>query len=195
MVSTPVTKLTFEEYLNYDDGSGFHYELVDGRLELINPPTIQHFLIVAFLDTALIAEIQRLSLPWLTFRETGTRTGKNKSRLTDLSVVTQEQARELLNASAVFESPPLLIVEVVSPDSINRDYRYKRSEYAAVEVPEYWIVDPLKEKISVLWLEEGFYEETVFTGDQKIVSRTFPEIAIAVEQIFTAGNLNQERRD
>ncbi|MEH1818393.1 MAG: Uma2 family endonuclease [Nostoc sp.] len=191
MVSTPVTKLTFEEYLNYDDGSGFHYELVDGRLELMNSPTIQHFLIVAFLDTALIAEIQRLSLPWLTFRETGTRTGKNKSRLTDLSVVTQEQARELLNASAVFESPPLLIVEVVSPDSIKRDYRYKRSEYAAIEVPEYWIVDPLKEKISVLCLEEGFYEETVFTGDQQIGSRTFPEIAIAVEQIFTAGNLNQ----
>ncbi|MEH2052577.1 Uma2 family endonuclease [Nostoc sp.] len=191
MVSTPVTKLTFEEYLTYDDGSGFHYELVDGRLELMNPPTIQHFLIVAFLDTALIAEIQRLSLPWLTFRETGTRTGKNKSRLTDLSVVTHQQARELINVSAVFESPPLLIVEVVSPDSINRDYRYKRSEYAAVEVPEYWIVDPLKEKISVLWLEEGFYEETVFTGDQKIVSRTFPEIAIAVDQIFTAGNLNQ----
>jgi Uma2 family endonuclease len=195
MVSTPVTKLTFEEYLNYDDGSGFHYELVDGRLELMNPPTIQHFLIVAFLDTALIAEIQRLSLPWLTFRETGTRTGKNKSRLTNLSVVTQEQARELLNASAVFESPPLLIVEVVSPDSIKRDYRYKRSEYAAVEVPEYWIVDPLKEKISVLWLEEGFYEETVFTSDQQIGSRTFPELAIAVEQIFTAGNLNQGRRD
>ncbi|MEH1925634.1 Uma2 family endonuclease [Nostoc sp.] len=191
MVSTPVTKLTFEEYLNYDDGSGFHYELVDGRLELMNPPTIEHFLITKFLEQMLDAEIQRLSLPWLTFRETGTRTGKNKSRLTDLSVVTQEQARELINVSAVFESPSLLIVEVVSPDSINRDYRYKRSEYAAVEVPEYWIVDPLKEKISVLWLEEGFYEETVFTGDQKIGSRTFPEIAIAVEQIFTAGNLNQ----
>ncbi|WP_392530333.1 Uma2 family endonuclease [Nostoc sp. C117] len=190
MVSTPVKKLTFEEYLTYDDGNGFHYELVDGKLELMNPPTIEHFLITKFIEQMLDAEIQRLSLSWLTFRETGTRTGKNKSRLTDLSVVTQEQARELLNASAVFESPPLLIVEVVSPDSIKRDYRYKRSEYAAVEVPEYWIVDPLKEKISVLWLEDGFYEETVFTGEQQIVSRTFPEIAIAVDRVFTAGNLS-----
>ncbi len=102
----------------------------------------------------------------------------------------QQQAKELLNTSAVFESPPLLIVEVVSPDSIKRDYRYKRSEYAAVEVPEYWIVDPLKKKISVLWLEEGFYEETVFAGDQQIGSRTFPEMAIAVDRIFTAGNLS-----
>lgn len=37
MVATPVTNLSFEEYLTYDDGSGFHYELVDGRLELMNP--------------------------------------------------------------------------------------------------------------------------------------------------------------
>ncbi|MBD2438716.1 Uma2 family endonuclease [Nostoc sp. FACHB-110] len=189
MVATPVTKLTFEEYLTYDDGSGFHYELVDGRLELMNPPTIEHFLISKFLEQTLDAEIARLSLPWLTFRETGMRTGRNKSRLTDLCVVTQEQARDLLKASAVFETPPLLVIEVVSPDSIKRDYRHKRSEYAAVGVPEYWIVDPLELKVTVLLLEEGFYEETVFTADQKIVSQTFPELAIAPHQIFAAGNL------
>jgi Uma2 family endonuclease len=195
MVTTPVTSITFEEYLTYDDGSDFHYELVDGKLELMNPPTIEHFLIVDFLDTALKAEIKRCNSTWLCFRESGVRTGRNKSRLTDLCVVTLEQARELLNASAVFESPPLLIVEVVSPESVKRDYRYKRSEYAALEVPEYWIVDPLETKVSVLLLEEGFYEETLFTATQQIVSRTFPELAIAVDRIFTAGNLNQERRD
>ncbi|MEA5600135.1 Uma2 family endonuclease [Nostoc sp. UHCC 0252] len=195
MVTTPVTSITFEEYLIYDDGNGFHYELVDGKLELMNPPTIEHFLIVDFLDTAFKAEIKRCSSPWLCFRESGVRTGRNKSRLTDLCVVTVEQARELLNTSAVFQSPPLLIVEVVSPESVKRDYRHKRSEYAALEVPEYWIVDPLEAKVSVLLLEDGFYEETVFTATQQIVSRTFPELAVAVDQIFTAGNLNQGRSD
>ncbi|BAY38359.1 hypothetical protein NIES2111_27060 [Nostoc sp. NIES-2111] len=189
MVTTPVINLTFEEYLTYDDGSGFHYELVDGKLELINIPTIEHFLIEKFLKQLLDTEITRLSLPWLSFQKTGVRTGRNKSRLTDLCVVTQEQARELLKVSAVFETPPLLIVEVVSPDSIKRDYRYKRSEYAALEVPEYWVVDPLDAKISVLLLEEGFYEETVFTANQKIVSPTFPELAIAPEQVLVAGKL------
>ncbi|MBN3941033.1 Uma2 family endonuclease [Nostoc sp. NMS9] len=189
MVITPVTSITFEDYLTYDDGTDFHYELVDGKLELMNPPTIEHFLIVDFLDTALKAEIKRCNFTWLCFRESGVRTGRNKSRLTDLCVVTLEQARELLNASAVFESPPLLIVEVVSPESVKWDYRYKRSEYAALEVPEYWIVDPLKAKISVLLLEDGFYEETVFTATQQIVSRTFPELNIAVEEVLNAGNL------
>ncbi len=37
--------------------------------------------------------------------------------------------------------PPALIVEVVSPKQENRDYRHKRSEYAAQPIPEYWIVD------------------------------------------------------
>ncbi|MFN6566089.1 Uma2 family endonuclease [Dendronalium sp. ChiSLP03b] len=189
MLTTPITNVTFEEYLTYDDGNGFHYELVDGRLELMNPPTIEHFLIAKFLEQALDAEIKRLSLPWLCFRESGVRTGRNKSRLTDLCVVTLEQARELINLSAVFQSPPLLIIEVVSPESVKRDYRYKRSEYAALEVPEYWIVDPIENKISLLLLEEGLYEETVFTANQKIVSRTFPELAIAVEWVFDAGNL------
>ncbi|MHC5774547.1 Uma2 family endonuclease [Nostoc sp.] len=197
MVSTPVTSIAFEEYLTYDDGNGFHYELVDGKLELRNPPTIEHFLIVDFLDTALDAEIKRRNCTWLCFRESGVRTGRNKSRLTDLCVVTLEQARELLNTSAVFESPPLLIVEVVSPESVKRGYRHKRSEYAALEVPEYWIGDPLEAKISVLLLEDGFYEETVFTVNQQIISRTFPELAIpaahfvnAVDRVFTAGNLS-----
>lgn len=190
MVTTPITSITFEEYLTYDDGSDFHYELVDGKLELMNPPTIEHFLIVDFLDTALKAEIKRCSSTWLCFRESGVRTGRNKSRLTDLCVVTVEQARELLNTSAVFQSPPLLIVEVVSLESVKRDYRHKRSEYAALEVPEYWIVDPLKAKVSVLLLEDGFYEETVFTATQQIVSQTFPELAINCDRVFAAGNLN-----
>jgi Uma2 family endonuclease len=190
MVTTPATSITFEEYLNYDDGNGSHYELVDGRLELMNPPTIEHFLIAKFLEQVLDGEIKRCELPWLCFRETGVRTGMNKSRLTDLCVVTREQAREVMNVSAVFQSPPLLIIEVVSPDSIKRDYRYKRSEYAAVEVPEYWIVDPLSAQISVLFWEEGLYEETVFTKSEKIISRTFPELAVAVEQVLNAANLD-----
>lgn len=180
---------SFEEYLAYDDGTDNHYELVDGRLELVNPPTIQHFLLSKFIEGLLDAEINRLGLNWLCFKETGIRTGKNKSRLTDVCVVTSVQAKELMNKSAVFETAPLLVVEVVSPESISRDYRRKRSEYAALEVPEYWIIDPLKNQVCVLLLEEGLYEESVFTGSQLIVSRTFSELAITVEKILAAGNM------
>lgn len=190
MISPTTERLyTFEEYLNYDDGTDNRYELVDGRLDLVNPPTIQHFLLAKFIERLLDAEINRLGLDWLCFKETGVRTGKNKSRLTDICVVTSAQAKELINESAVFETAPLLVVEVVSPESISRDYRRKRSEYAALEVSEYWIVDPLKNQVCVLLLEEGLYEESVFTGSQPIVSQTFPELSITVEQVLAAGNI------
>jgi Uma2 family endonuclease len=187
MVNAAVQRLTFEEYLAYDDGTDSHYELVDGVLVEMNPPTIEHFLITKFVEQILDAEITRLALPWLTFRETGVRTGYSKSRLTDLCVVTKEQAQELLGQSAVFQMPPLLIVEVVSPDSIKRDYRYKRTEYAAIGVPEYWIVDAIAAKITLLLWEEGLYEETVWTGNQPILSPTFPNLNLTVDQILAAG--------
>ena len=103
--------------------------------------------------------------------------------------MTREQAKELLGQAAVFQTAPLLIVEVVSPDSIAHDYRYKRSEYAALEVPEYWIVDPLEAKVTLLLWEEGLYEETIFIGSQAIASSAFPNLSLTVEQILAAGTV------
>lgn len=180
---------TFEEYLTFDDGTDNRYELVDGRLELMNPPTFRHLLIADFLQDNFKAEIKRLNLPWLCFREAGIRTGWRKSRLSDLYIVPVEQVRDFLDRSAVAEIPPLLAVEVVSPESVSRDYRFKRSEYAALEIPEYWIVDPIKSKVTVLLWEEGLYEETVFMDNQNIVSRTFPELVLTVEQVLAAGDI------
>lgn len=189
-VTTAERLYSFEEYLAFDNGTDNRYELVDGRLELMNPPTFRHLLIVDFLQDNFKAEIRRLGLPWLCFREAGIRTGWRKSRLSDLYIVPVEQVRDFLDRSAVAEIPPLLAVEVVSPESVNRDYRYKRSEYAALEIPEYWIVDPMESKVTILLWEEGLYEETVFRGNQNIVSRTFPELTLTVEQVLAAGNIS-----
>lgn len=191
-VTTAKRLYSFEEYLAFDDGTDNRYELVDGRLELMNPPTFRHLLIAKFVEQIFDAEIRRLGLPWLCFKEAGIRTGWRKSRLSDLYIVPVEQVRDFLDRSAVTEIPPLLAVEVVSPESVSRDYRYKRSEYAALEIPEYWIVDPMESKVTVLLWEEGLYEETVFTGNQNIVSRTFPELTLTVEQVLAAGNVGQK---
>ncbi|MBE9155485.1 Uma2 family endonuclease [Nodosilinea sp. LEGE 06152] len=187
--STATALCTFEDYLAYDDGSENRYELVDGELVAMSPPVMEHFLIAKFLEQALDIEIRRLQRPWLCFRESGVRTGLRKSRLTDVSVVTLDQAQELKGRSVVFSTSPLLVIEVVSPDSVTRDYRYKRTEYAALEIPEYWVVDPLESKVTVLVFNEGLYDETVFVGDQVLVSPTFPELALTVDQILAAGEL------
>ena len=155
--------LSFEKYLHYNDGTDNRYELVLGKLELMNPPTVRHFLIAKYLEQVFDRAITNKNCNWICFREAGIRTGWQKSRLPDLLIIDKNAAMELLDSSAVFQTTPLLIVEIVSPESTKRDYRYKRSEYAALEVPEYWIIDPQENKIMVLLLNEGLYEETSFT--------------------------------
>lgn len=184
IVQTTKKLLSFEDYLNYEDGTDNRYELVLGKLELMTPPTVRHFLIAKFLEKVFDSEIAKKNLNWLCFREAGVRTGWQKSRLPDLFIVEKSAAMTLLDSSAVFETTPCLIVEIVSPESKKRDYRYKRSEYAALEVPEYWIVDPQENKITILILNEGLYEETVFTGEEKIISFTFSELELKVKEIL-----------
>jgi len=188
MTSTITNHLySFAEYLTFDDGSDNRYELVDGKLELINPPTFRHLLICDLIQDSFKAEINRLGLPWFCLKEAGIRTGWRKSRLCDVCVVDKEQVMEFMDESAVCQSPPLLVVEVVSPESVKRDYRYKRSEYAALEISEYWIVDLMESKVTVLLWEEGLYEDGEFTGSQQIVSRRFPELVVTVEELLAGG--------
>lgn len=185
MTQTPIKlKLSFEEYLTYDDGTDNRYELENGELILMNPPTGRHPLIIYRLHNAFVAEINRLSLAWVCLHGIGVRTSINRARIPDISVVTLEQIEQLLDISAILETPSLLAVEIVSPESKTRDYRYKRSEYGVLGIPEYWIVDPLEQKITVLLLIEGFYEAKEYQGSDLIISQTFPALKLTVDQVL-----------
>lgn len=182
---------SFTEYLNYDDGTNNPYELVAGRLLKVNPPTFRHLLVADFLQEFLKGEIKRGQTPWVCLREASIRTGLNRARLSDICVISATEIAKFLDQSAVCEVAPLLVIEIVSPSSIAIDYRYKPSEYAALGISEYWIVDPLTSKISVLIWEEGWYEESIFTNTQPLISSLFPNIILTPDQVFSAGNLGK----
>lgn len=185
MTTSPIIpKLTFEDYLNYDDGTDNYYELEDGELILMNPPIGLHALILRFLSNTLEAEIKQLNLPWATLQLLGVRTATRRARLPDLCVIPLEIVREYLNTSAVVESGMLLVIEVVSPDSVKRDYRFKRTEYAAFGIPEYWIIDPLEQKVMVLQLVDGLYEDKAYQGNEALESQIFPELSLTVNQVL-----------
>lgn len=64
------------------------------------------------------------------------------------------------------------------------DYKAKRSEYSILDIPEYWVVDPLANKVTIFILAEGWYEPTKFQGNEIIQSPTFPELRLAVDLIL-----------
>ncbi|WP_277878015.1 Uma2 family endonuclease [Leptolyngbya sp. FACHB-261] len=104
--------LTFEEYLNFDDGPDNRYELVHGELIRVPLPSLPRSNRIDFLHDAFRAEIQREQLPWLVERDVGVRTWIGNSRTPDLCIVIIEQLAEIVQApSAVLQSPPLLVVE------------------------------------------------------------------------------------
>lgn len=187
-MTTVIKKLTLEEYLAYDDGTDTRYELVDGNLVEMPTQTDSNNLISLYLLSEFLkfVPIQLIRHKDTEIVVTGNRT---RVRLPDLMVLTEELFAAIggKRATITQDMPsPALVVEVVSPGKVNedRDYRYKRREYAARGIPEYWIVDPSQRKITVLTLVDGLYEEAIFQGSASLTSTTFPNLKLTAAQVL-----------
>ncbi len=179
--------LTLEEFFNYDDGTDAMYEFEDGELILMTAESeinrrIASFLFACFLQQGVPA--YRLSM------KTEIVTTGSRLRVPDLVVFSEELAIAMEGAKRSTVMPempsPLLVVEVVSPNQSSRDYRYKRSEYAVRGIAEYWIVDPILGRVTILEWVDGFYEEKVYEGEQAIASIIFTDLKLTAAQILQA---------
>lgn len=192
-MTTAVRKFTLDEYLAYDDGTDTKYELVDGELVEMPPESDRNNIISLYL---LSHFLKFIPIQLIRHKDTelvviGNRT---RVRLPDLMILTQELFEAIAGRRATItpDMPsPAMVVEVVSPGKVNedRDYRYKRSEYAARGIHEYWIVDPDKSRITLLTLVDGLYEEMIFQGTDMIRSTTFPMLDLTASQVLTAGQV------
>ncbi len=193
MTTTTNRPMTLEEFLNYDDGTETRYELVAGVLVEMPAESDLNNLIAILL---MFAFGQFISPRLLRHKDTEIAvTGSRATvRMPDLIVLTEAGAAALSGAKRSLITadmpPPILVVEVVSPGTTSeeRDYRYKRSEYAARGITEYWIVDPQQARVTVLTLVAGFYEEAVFTGRDRLISTTFPQVELTALQVLQAGS-------
>jgi Uma2 family endonuclease len=120
--------------------------------------------------------------------------GRPRTRYPDLTVLDEAHVPLIAKNERVTRDmvPPRLLVEVVSPgdeDSANykRDYVDKVQQYAAIGVPEYWIIDPDRAWVKVGTLTHGTYKFRSFKGKQAIVSPTFPELSLTAAQVLRAG--------
>ncbi|NET59725.1 MAG: Uma2 family endonuclease [Symploca sp. SIO2E6] len=191
MTYTPL-KLTFEQYLEYDDDTDNRYELRNGELVEVPPESVLNNRIARFLFIQLLNLVgfERIFTHSLELQVIG----KTQTRLADL-VVVEEVHLELMDKRTTITldmPPPQLVVEVVSPyrnqkdENYQRDYIDKVHQYQERGIPEYWIVDPQAQLVTVLLLVNGQYQATEFTGSQRIVSRIFPELKLTAEQILQA---------
>jgi Uma2 family endonuclease len=185
--------MTFEAYLDYEDGTDTRYELVDGVLVEMgaeNPlnPQIAVFLLFTFADLGFPRDRLVIGHQLRVSRT------KASARQPDL-IAHSAESDAAITAEKILPfdvAPPVLVVEVVSnsvkdKESRDRDYKEKRSEYAERGIPEYWIIDPERAIVCILTLAGKQYQEVGFSENQSIVSLAFPGLKLTAAQVLSAG--------
>ncbi len=190
------TKLaSFEAYLAYSDAMprGGRHEFIDGELVELPPESEENNWLALNLRDCLVPTVPRrlvrvhtceIQVPVLQPKDAA-------NRFPDLVVLRPEHLALTLRRLTITLDmpPPRLIAEIVSPGKTNRDrdYRHKRSQYAAVGVPEYWLIDPSAQQVVVLTLDNGIYREFgLFGPGSTLMSVELPDLVLRADQLLNA---------
>lgn len=199
---------TAEEFLDLDLPEGQEYELIDGIVVPMAEPSGKHENLRSELLVSLRIESKRANLGLLIHPKPVVMLGKKDTRKPDLIAIERESWNQQTQTQAVLRQPPSVAIEIVSTNWED-DYRNKPLWYAAFEVRELWIVDPLfhldrypgKRNPKILQptisigklvasdsiLVENEYQFQSFTGSDRIKSEFFPDLNLTVERIIAFG--------
>jgi Uma2 family endonuclease len=131
-----------------------HIEFNDGCLEFLPMPTKTHQELLGYLYIALLGIVKQRKLGRVF--TSGYRVKLREGQIREPDVLFAANGRTLTEQFAVGAD---LAIEILSPGTQNRerDLSEKRAEYAAGGIPEYWIVDPEQQTITVLALDAAEY--------------------------------------
>jgi Uma2 family endonuclease len=167
------TQTTWSEegYLALD--SNRLVELSQGVLEVLPMPTTSHQLLVLYLYGLLLAFTAPRDLGTVLVAPLRVRLWRGKFREPDVVFMLRDDAERI---GEEFWTGADLVMEVVSgkEEDRRRDLVTKRQEYARAGIPEYWIVDPLEERMTVLRL----------AGKRYIVQGEFPRGTVASSHLL-----------
>jgi Uma2 family endonuclease len=144
-------RLTLEEFETSDTQEGYRYRPISGRLEVSHFPTLVHEIVVDWLRDLLneyaeqhpkvINEVFGHAWLFLLDMDEGvTVTDADVAVYRDFPQDLSEEEEMELQWRDVF---PVIVVEVVSPDTADKDLERNIELYLRVpSTREYWIVDP-----------------------------------------------------
>ena len=170
-----------EEYLALE--SNRLIEFADGKIEVLPIPTPKHQSLVFYLQLMLWNLVQQQKLGKVLAAPLSVELWANKFREPDIIYVSQEK---LFSQPEGYWRNVDLVMEVVSPDNPNRDYKTKRKEYERAKIQEYWIIDPQKTQITVLTLHgNGYNLHGEFQPGEQATSPMLKDFIVDVTDVFT----------
>ena len=148
----------------YSLPDGKRAELIDGKIYYMAPPNTQHQRLVHFFDRTIGNYIQShngecevFPAPFAVFLNEN---DKNYVE-PDISVICDKNK---ITDRGCYGAPDW-VIEIVSPGSKPMDYFTKLFKYRTAGVREYWIADPIKQRVTVYVFEKESVEEYSFGED------------------------------
>ena len=200
MTQTLPQLVTFEQFIEWYPSNGVRYELHQGVIVEMPPPTGEHENVVGFLAAQITFQFLQMGLPFRIPKTAFVKIQSNNSTYSpDILLLNHDNlVNEPLwsKQSTVIQAASIpLAVEVVSTNWRD-DYYDKFRDYEEMGIPEYWIVDyaalggkrftgnPKQQTITICELVDGDYQMTVFRGNNLIASPLFPQLNLTAQQIF-----------
>jgi Uma2 family endonuclease len=172
-----------DEYLKLPGNTLAEFD--HGRIEVLDMPSELHQLLVAYLYRALVEFVGASAPGTVLFAPFPVKLWEGKIREPDIVFMRREHADR---RHPQFWQGADLVMEVMSPDDRKRDSETKRREYAMAAIPEYWLVDPTNQTVTVLVREADaslYSVQGVFESGHAASSATLSGFAIDVNTLFT----------
>lgn len=180
VIDTQARRWTYEEYYKLDDGQ--HYEIMDGNLVMAPTPDVRHQDWLGNHYFLLRQHLARKKSGRLFIAPFDVVFDSENTVQPDLIFVASANSG-IIEKRAIFGAPDLL-VEMLSPSSIDRDLVDKKSLYARFGVKEYWIGDPAKQTMEILTLRGGRYQRYCAAKEKgKLVSKVLPGLKLDLADI------------
>ena len=175
-------KMTLDEYLALEEREGV-WELVDGVLEKMAELSFEHQRLIGILYRLIDIYLAATTpFPGVALLAVSVALSQSRVAVPDLVYVRAER-RHLLQGLIVSGAPDL-VVEVLSQDR-SKDLVRNREWYAEAGIPEYWILDPVNDTLTVLELAGGQYIERSALGrNDTLATPTIPGLSISLNELF-----------
>ena len=133
MATASKTQFGLEDYI----GHGFHpdCDFVDGQLEKRNLGELEHSEMQAWVCAWLVAHAREWAIKPLS--EMRVQVSESRYRVADVAVIEASAPRE-----KILITPPLLVIEVLSPEDRISRYRVRLGDYRSMGVKHIWMIDP-----------------------------------------------------
>ena len=175
-------EVSFEEYM--ERYAAHFYEWVGGKVIKMTPVSLRHTLLAQYLFKLLDHYLGYRAVGIVLLAPFPMRVKEQEIvREPDVQVLLQEHMDRLTNTAIVGAAD--ICIEVVSPESVTRDYGEKFEEYEKIGVREYWIVDPLREQAIFYRLtDQGVYSAVTADAEGNYRSPLLPEFTLHVPTLW-----------